>query len=156
MHNVEDAGGRSRCGSGGAHRRRGRVSTRLSVLLASPLGDLDHVGQGLLDLLPATGLETAVRVDEDAARTTSASPSSTASRMSRYVLLLVREGLHESGETVLHLLDTRDTRPAKKRQRGQRSLRFKQGRRVHKLRTSGCRCSGGVGKRSARCREEKA
>lgn len=56
-----------------AHRRRGRVSTRLSVLLASPLGDLDHVGQGLLDLLPATGLETAVRVDEDAAKTTSAS-----------------------------------------------------------------------------------
>ena len=124
MHIVEDAGGgvvaAAKWRIGGAV---GAVRG-LSVLLASPLGDLDHVGQGLLDLLPATGLETAVRVDEDAAsgRTTSASSSGTTSRVSRDVLLLVREGLHESGEAVLHLLDARDTRPAKGNEKGQRSL----------------------------------
>lgn len=42
-------------------------ATRLGVLLAGPLGDLDHVGEGGLDLGPLAGLETAVRVDEDAA-----------------------------------------------------------------------------------------
>lgn len=141
MHNVEDAGGD--VVTAASWRIDDAVGSvwRLSVLLASPLGDLDHVGQGLLDLLPATGLETAVRVDEDAARAASASSSGTGSRMSRDVLLLVRESLHESGETVLHLLDARDTRPAEKATKVSDHSTSDIFTPSCKLRTSGCRCS---------------
>jgi len=37
----------------------------LSVVLASPLGTVDEVDERSFGLLPATGLETAVRVDEE-------------------------------------------------------------------------------------------
>lgn len=45
-------------------RRRARC---LGVLLTSPLGNGDEVLESSLDLSPATGLETAVGVDEEAA-----------------------------------------------------------------------------------------
>ena len=65
-----------------------RKRRRLSVLLASPAGGSDEVDEGLLSLLPATGLETTVGVDDKE---------------------VGGEDLGHVGDTVLDLLLSRDT-----------------------------------------------
>jgi len=62
---------------------------RLSIVLARPLGSLDQVGERRFGLLPGTGLETTVRVDEEERG---------------------RQDLEHSLETVLDFLLPRDTR----------------------------------------------